>query len=136
MTNKNICFFCQREINEHKPENTIANYKICDECLEVMNEGITLIAVTEKPIYSEQYPICKYDTGREFKTFYPTGEWAVFSEETIRLFFDEKADNIINKKITFIDPTVFTEIKNIYSTLKVKKPHTAKTENQNKDVEP
>ena len=86
---KNICFFCQKEITDFNKANTIVNYNICNDCAEHMSKGITLIAVEPTPIDKEQVPICRYDTGSDVINLYPTGEWAVFTQDTIQLFFGD-----------------------------------------------
>ena len=83
-----ICFFCGKDRNEiamlgalkgdvEAPRHMVLDYRPCDECASHMSEGITIIEVSDY-VKDNPMPISKDDLG---EPVYPTGYWAVLSEE-------------------------------------------------------
>lgn len=83
-----ICFFCGSDRNAiailgalkgdaEAPRHMVLDYRPCDKCASHMSKGITIIEVSEY-VKDNSMPISKDDLG---KSVYPTGYWAVLSEE-------------------------------------------------------
>lgn len=103
-----ICFFCRETKNEiallgkinkedsEAPRNVLLDYEPCDKCQADMDQGITLIEVTESPKTENQPPIQK--------GLYPSGRWHVVSENFIKENFQPKSlvDNVLEKRKCFI----------------------------------
>ena len=121
-----FCFFCGAEIPENTEPATLVRYYVCDECKKEMDKGIVVVAIDSKPSFKGQEPICEYvhdENGEQKEKIYPTGEWAVFSEQTIRTLFGEdteKVSRILIQKSAWVSPEVFDEIKQVYKDLRVK----------------
>lgn len=80
------CFFCLKEKNEvallgklkgdkEAPRSCILDYEPCDNCKEIMNKGVTLLAVTDAPNVEGQPPM-----GDK----YPTGQFMVIKTEAAK----------------------------------------------------
>lgn len=121
-----FCFFCGSEIPENTEPATLVRYYVCDECKKEMDKGIVVVAIDSKPSFKGQEPICEYvhdENGEQKEKIYPTGEWAVFSEQSIRTLFGEdteKVSRILIQKSAWVSPEVFDEIKQVYKDLRVK----------------
>lgn len=95
-----LCFFCGQPTGEiallgmlkndvEAPKYMLLNYEPCDKCKEAMKQGVTCICVTEHP--SDNRPPIQGN-------LYPTGEWAVMREESVRrLLPEEDAKRTIKK---------------------------------------
>lgn len=114
-----LCLFCDHAVENEHASNTLLSYYVCDECWEEMQKGYTLLSCSEEPVFKNQEPIC-YLRSKDGTTTaaYPTGEWAVYGKEAIEeLFAAEQAAQIIENKIGFVIPEVFSEIREIYKNL-------------------
>lgn len=107
------CFFCGKEkpmiallgqidrADSQAPRSCVIDYEPCEECKEKMNQGITLIEVSETPLPDERPEI--------LQDFYPTGRWCVVSEEFLCKHLKENVPlhDIIEKKVAFVEePTI------------------------------
>lgn len=119
------CFFCNNEMNEDS-NNSLLAYRLCDQCKTEMGKGNTLIVTSNEPIFENQGCICHLEipnpeADSKKIPIYPTGEWAVFDDNTIKEFFDESHTNeIIKNKFGLITQEMFDEIKDIYKNIKMK----------------
>lgn len=102
-----ICFFCSKEKNEivllgklpddaKAPMYTFVNYEPCDNCKKLMEQGVTLIEVVDKPLVKNQAPIQE--------NHYPTGRWCIIQETAAKEVFNT------NEKKILIDPTIMDNI--------------------------
>lgn len=102
-----ICFFCGKEKNEvvllgklpddaEAPMHTLLNYEPCDDCKKLMEQGVTIIEVIDKPLVKNQAPIQE--------NHYPTGRWCLVKEKAAKEIF-----NTDEKKI-LVDPTIMDSI--------------------------
>lgn len=116
---KTTCFFCDKDIV--KPEKVIAKRLIaCEECSKVLAKGNTLITVCTAPMFEKQEPLIRYKDGDKFLDLYPMGEWATYSDYTIKTFFSkEAADKIIEQKYGLISAEISNQIHEIYTKVKV-----------------
>lgn len=103
-----ICFYCGESKNEvallgrinraddEAPMHALLDYEPCDKCKALMNQGITLIEVSQQPEVDNQPPIAQ--------NLYPTGGWHVVTENFIRNNMQppELVDNILKKRKAFI----------------------------------
>ena len=91
---KKICFFCNKN-EDGVTEGEYVDYNPCQKCKEVMDNGITFIAVDEMPILGdEQPPIVEVDE----KPLYPTGHYVILKQESFdRIFKDNKNTEQIKK---------------------------------------
>lgn len=110
-----ICFYCGKDKDEivllgklpkdkKAPMHCLLDYIPCAECQKKMDKGITLIETTNTPVVNGQPPIVKNE--------YPTGKWAVVSEDCICNYIksDEMRDNILKKKMAFLEEGVLDKI--------------------------
>lgn len=110
-----ICFYCGKDKNEivllgklpkdkKAPMRCLLDYIPCPECQKEMDNGITLIETTKTPVMNGQPPIARNE--------YPTGKWAVVSEDYIRnnIKSDEMRNNILKKKMAFLEEGVLDKI--------------------------
>lgn len=110
-----LCFFCGEEKSEvallgkmkgdvEAPRNLILDYEPCDKCKALMQKGITVIAMSDRPIANGQPPL--QDNA------YPTGAWCVISENGLRKMCDEETfiDTVIRKRIMLMDHRTFDEM--------------------------
>lgn len=92
-----VCFFCGKPRNEialmgklpndaEAPKNLIIDYEPCDECKEIMSQGVTCIEVTHEAI-DERPPIQE--------DLYPTGRWCIITNEAGKRIFDTENDIIL-----------------------------------------
>ncbi len=118
---KTTCFFCNRETEG--PVKIIAKRLIaCEECSKVLSKGNTLVTVCTSPVFEHQEPLIMYKEGDNITSLYPMGEWATYSDYTIRTFFDTKsADKIIEQKYGLISAEISNQIHDIYMKVKVSK---------------
>jgi hypothetical protein len=103
------CFWCGEEKNElallgakypgKAPKNLVLDYHPCDTCASHRAKGITLIACT--PEQNRNEPPIQRDA-------YPTGAWAVVSEDYMRRVINspEALQQIIDKRMAFVEPDV------------------------------
>ena len=115
------CFFCDRKVDG--PTKIIAKRLIaCEECDKALSKGNTLITVCSSPMFDNQEPLVRCKTGDIITDLYPMGEWATYSDYTIRSFFDkEAAEKIIDQKYGLISAEISNQIHEIYTKVKVPK---------------
>ena len=121
------CFFCNNEINDES-NNSLLTYRLCNACKQEMDKGNTLVVIQTDPVFENQGCICHLSVpdpenpeSTRLIPAYPTGEWAVFDDNTINEFFDAtRATQIISNKIGLIMEDAFNEIKDIYKNTKLK----------------
>lgn len=129
------CFFCGKDTGEiallgHIPErnqngraipNTdveaphrmIMDYNPCEECKEQMNRGITLIGITDRAP-DNRPAICRSESG---EPFYPSGKWAVVTEDAVRaLFKPDAAEGIINNRGANVLDEILDDLLRIYES--------------------
>lgn len=110
-----ICFYCGKDKNEivllgklpkdkKAPMRCLLDYIPCSECQKKMDNGVTLIETAKTPVVNGQPPIA----GNE----YPTGKWAVVSEDYIcnNIKNSEMRNNILKKKMAFLEEGVLDKI--------------------------
>ena len=110
------CFFCGEPKNEiallgklkgdaEAPRCAVIDYEPCDKCREVMNSGITLIGVTNRQP-ADKRPMIDTKQG-----LYPTGAFAVITEEGVhRLFQPETAEIVIKHRKCFVENDIIDMI--------------------------
>lgn len=110
-----ICFYCGKDKDEivllgklpkdkKAPKRCLLDYIPCPECQKEMDNGITLIETAKTPAMNGQPPIARNE--------YPTGKWAVVSEDYIRnsIKNDEMRDDILKKKMAFLEEGIIDKI--------------------------
>lgn len=101
-----LCFWCGKPRNEvvllgaaykgQAPRRMLMDYEPCDTCKANMAQGITLIEATHKPQHNNQ-------TGIQ-EDVYPTGRWAVITEEAVPKAFDSASSvAVLKHRKAFID---------------------------------
>lgn len=115
------CFFCNKKVNS--PAKLIAKRLIaCEECDQILSKGNTLITVCTSPMFENQEPLVRCKSGDNISDLYPMGEWASYSDYTIRTFFNkEAAEKIIDQKYGLISAEISNQIHEIYTKVKVPK---------------
>lgn len=101
-----ICFWCgkEKENTEGTEKKWIpGDYEPCDECKKHREQGIDFIEVSEKPtLYDTQPDLCGY---------YPTSRHMILKEEVVkRIFSRDVLDEILEKRIGFIDKDMFDQL--------------------------
>ena len=109
-----LCFWCGKTKNEiallgklkgdvEAPRNMILNYEPCEDCSNNMSKGITLIeaTLTGEPGQPEMG-----------KGIYPTGKWAVLTEDATKRLIVNKdmLDDILKKKKCYIASEAWEEM--------------------------
>lgn len=113
-----LCFFCGKPKNEiacfgkigkrnediEAPHHCIINYIPCDECKKHMDEGVTLIAVENHPLFENQPPIVK--------NYYPNNKYVVLTKDAIERIItqDELKTSILKNKMALIDNQTFEQL--------------------------
>lgn len=112
-----LCFFCQEEKNEivmlgaacpeRAPKNMLLDYQPCEKCRAHMAKGITLVEAQREPLMEDQRPMVV-----QGQKAYPTGNWVVVHEESVRRNFQpaDLAEAVIKCRKALIDKAVFDEI--------------------------
>ncbi|MDF2841686.1 MAG: hypothetical protein K0R00_112 [Herbinix sp.] len=98
-----ICFWCGTVVEKKKIINTgdkhplmVIDYAPCEQCIEKRSKGVTFIEFSEIPNVVGQ---AELQPG-----IYPTGSWAVMTEEAVRKFMrPEAAQDAIQKSFCFLD---------------------------------
>lgn len=107
-----ICFWCDQEKGEiallgnkwksqteEPPKHMVLDYEPCDTCKANRDKGIVLMEATKEPMVLHQPPI------REHPPIYPTGRWAVVTEEFVTRIFDaEMAKGALEHRGALVDP--------------------------------
>ena len=89
------------------------DYNPCDECKEQMNRGITLIGITDRAP-DNRPAICQGENG---EPFYPSGKWAVVTEDAVRaLFKPDAAEGIINNRGANVLDEILDDLLRIYES--------------------
>lgn len=129
------CFFCGKETGEiallgriperdqngraipgtdvEAPRNMVMDYNPCQECREEMNRGIPLIGITDKAP-DNRPAICHTESG---VPMYPSGKWAVVTEDAVRaLFIPEAAEGIIKNRGANVLDEILDDLLHIYES--------------------
>ena len=115
-----ICFWCGKEKNEvvllgHLEGNAEApmcmwipgDYEPCEKCKQYWTMGIVLAEAYDYPILYENQP--------SFHGAYPTGVNMVLTEKGVKnLFTKEMVDQLIEKRLGFVDHDMMEQIQKIY----------------------
>jgi hypothetical protein len=106
-----VCFFCNKDtgvallgagFKGRAPHRMVMNYEPCEECQANMAKGITLIEATEQPNHAGQPELQK--------GVYPTGRWAVITEDAAkRWFLPNVVPQILEKRKAFVTPGIIPE---------------------------
>lgn len=114
-----VCFWCGEDKNEvamlgklpndeKAPMKAVLDFEPCDKCKSFMDQGITLIGVTDKKPTSGAP--CIGDG------LYPTGAWSVIKEDSelcqqmLNIESEERRDAILKAKKCLIDDGVLKDI--------------------------
>lgn len=98
-----ICFFCGEEKGEiallgklpedaEAPKYAVIDYEPCDKCKEQMDKGVIILEVTTDSFEDNRPPIQD--------NLYPTGNWAVITEEAAKKMFNtDKKALLVDKEL-------------------------------------
>jgi hypothetical protein len=104
------CFFCNKDKNEiallgaaykgEAPRRMVLDYIPCDECKADMARGIALIECTCSPNTPDQ-PVIQ-------EGLYPTGKWAVITEDAAWRWFQPESvvAQVLKHRKAFVEPGV------------------------------
>lgn len=98
-----ICFFCGEEKGEiallgelpedaEAPKYAVIDYEPCDTCKKQMDKGVVILEVTTDSFKDNRPPIQD--------KLYPTGNWAVITEEAAKKMFNtDKKALLVDKEL-------------------------------------
>jgi hypothetical protein len=120
------CFFCGQEKNMiafmgKLPGDAEApkygwlygDYEPCDECQAKWKQGVVLIEANTVPNFDNQPPIQK--------NTYPTSRYIVIKEGGLSIFTDSVADELREKRLAFMTPEVFQQLRDFVGDHKEEK---------------
>lgn len=98
------CFFCgqekgvvlDRKLRKSLPRKAVYNHEPCNECAELMKQGIIIIEVRD---------------GEQGGNPYRTGKQFVLKEEAVERVFDkESAEQLLQKRCGFMEENVAKQL--------------------------
>lgn len=111
------CFWCMQKNgvtilnpDEETPsdEPVVVNYEPCNSCMKKLSEGNALIEVSLKPLSENQQAFPVKFRG---KKCYPSGRYAVMTDDGLReVFNDEAVERITKYKQALIDEDSFERL--------------------------